>query len=159
MAVRAWIIGLAAAAVACGGGGSADGGLPDGTVSDGPNNNDTGNNNQCTCPMPDAALLAPSQCCAGGSCVAMHSDGLGHSFYDCYGVGSFVTPLAMDACRAYFDASSPCSATMCGVQEVVEGMGTKCVVWTYQGADTTAWGHVHEDTTCVCPDAGDPSWY
>jgi hypothetical protein len=158
--VRAWIIGLAVLAVACGGGGSSDGGAPDGTVSDSSSNDGGGYADVCACPVPDAALLAPSQCCAGGSCVAMHSDGLGHAFYDCYGVGSFVTPLALDACHAYFDASSACSATMCGIQEVVEGMGTSsCVVWTYQGADTSAWGHVHAAATCICPDAGDPSWF
>jgi hypothetical protein len=136
---------------ACTDGGSDATTLPDATDAGGPP--------VCACPKPDAALLAPSACCAGSSCVAMHYDGLSSYFYDCYGMGSFVTPLALDACNAHFDASVACSATTCGLAEVVQGKGTECVTWAYQGADTSLWGHVRAAATCECPEAGDPSWY
>ena len=118
----------------------------------------------CSCPAADAALFNPNgtTCCAGSSCVAQHTDGFSHTFYDCYGVYSWVTPLALDACRAYFDAEAPCVATMCGESEVVEGTAGACVTWTYQGNDIDAIGHVRKGTDggpCECPDGGDLSWY
>lgn len=124
---------------------------------------DSGNPNTCTCAMPDAALLNPTPCCAGGSCVAEHFDGISNMFYDCYGVGSFVTPLALDACRAHLGAQATCKDTMCGLAQVVEGTGPSCVTWAYQG-DSTLIGHVRvsasaEAGVCECPEAGDPAWY
>jgi hypothetical protein len=125
---------------------------------------DAGDMTVCTiCPPPDAALFNPNgtTCCAGGSCVAQHTDGFSHTFYDCYGVYSWCTPLALDACRAYFDASSPCVATTCGVSEVVEGTGPTCVTWAYEGSDISTYGHVRKSDggACECPDGGDPLWY
>ncbi len=117
----------------------------------------------CACPAVDAAFFTSSgtTCCAGSSCVAGHQDGFGHAFYDCYGVGQWATGLAMDACQAHFDASASCVATTCALSQVVEGTASTCVTWSYEGNDTSTIGHVHSsaNTTCVCPDAGDPSWY
>ncbi len=140
-----------------------DGGT-DATTSPDTGENPDGNMIMCSCPPADAALFNPNgtTCCAGSSCVAQHTDGFSHTFYDCYGVLSWVTPLALDACHAYFDASSPCSATTCGMSEVVEGTGSACVTWTYQGNDIDAIGHVREGKDggpCECPDGGDLSWY
>jgi hypothetical protein len=129
---------------------------------DGPSSGDSGNTNTCTCAMPDAALLSPTPCCAGGSCVAQHFDGISKTFYDCYGVGSFVTPLALDACRAHFGPQATCKDTTCGLAQVVEGTGPACVTWAYQGSDTTLIGLVRvsaEAGVCECPEAGDPAWY
>lgn len=92
----------------------------------------------------------------------MHYDGISKSFADCYGVGSFVTPLAMDACRAHFGPQATCTNTTCGLAQVVEGTGPGCVAWAYQGADTTLIGHVHVTTDaggCQCPTASDPTWF
>jgi hypothetical protein len=147
----------------CGSSGNADGGS-DATTSPDTNDNDAGNTMMCSCPAADAALFNPNgtTCCAGSSCVAQHTDGFSHTFYDCYGVFSWVTPLALDACRAYFDAATPCAAATCGMSEVVEGTGSACVTWTYQGNDIDAIGHVRagkDGGPCECPDGGDPSWY
>jgi len=159
---------LAAAASfsACGSSPTKEDGGSDATTSPdaGQSDADAATTITCSCPAADAALFNPNgtTCCAGDSCVARHTDGFSHTFYDCYGVYSWVTPLALDACRAYFDAEAPCAATMCGESQVVEGTGAGCITWTYQGNDIDAIGHVRaskDGGSCQCPDGGDLSWY
>ncbi len=140
---------------------SKDGGS-DGTLSDVGSGGDA-SGNQCTCPAADAALFNPNgtTCCAGSSCVALHTDGFNHAFYDCYGVQQWAAGLALDACNTYFDAGGGCSVSTCGSLEVATGTTTACVTWVYQGADPSAWGHVRKSAgmMCECPDAGDPAWF
>ena len=92
----------------------------------------------------------------------MHYDGLSKLFADCYGIGSFVTPLALDACHAHLGAQATCTDTMCGLAQVVEGKGPTCITWAYQGSDTSVIGHVNvspEAGVCQCPSATDPTWF
>jgi hypothetical protein len=80
--------------------------------------------------------------CCGTNCETTHQDGLGHSFYDCFPVGTHSPQTALEACQAYAKAiggnTASCDTGYYCTQGVDEEAcyvpmsgGTDC--WVYLG--------------------------
>ncbi|MDB4970464.1 MAG: Tryptophan synthase alpha chain [Myxococcales bacterium] len=116
----------------------------------------------CECAGANLGGATPG-CCPAGTCQTAHTDGFGHSFYDC--ISAYSEQLARDAAKAYAPTVNP-FGNNCpnGTTKVICSMSaTACTCWAYADTATSnpATGRARENTsaaTCFCPTAGDQPW-
>lgn len=119
----------------------------------------------CECPGVDKQDGLKG-CCPGGACQAQHSDGFGHSFYDCVAFGTYSMQVAADAARAYDPAASQFMLTCPdGVTQFIGIRPTanpnSSVTWAYSSSVSTLVGHAHYNALSngfLCPTVGDVTW-
>jgi len=118
--------------------------------------------NGCECAGANLGGAAGG-CCPAGKCQTMHTDGFGHSFYDCE--ATYSETLARDAAKAAGFATpfgNNCGPMMS--EKVICGQSTAgCTCWTYADSASTnnATGRARQNTannTCYCPSSGDQPW-
>jgi hypothetical protein len=116
--------------------------------------------NGCECAGQDSG---GGGCCPGNKCQTAHTDGFGHSFYDCE--ASYSETLARDAAKAAGFATpfgNNCGAMMS--EKVICGQsstGCTCWVWSDSASTNNATGRARQNTannTCYCPSSGDQPW-
>ena len=115
--------------------------------------------NGCECPGTDRGGAAGG-CCAGGACQTAHTDGFGHSFYDCIAAGAYSEQLARDAADAYPQAGTiDTFLQTCGGSSIfckrgkMGGTAIGCGCWAYAGS---AKGYAKQSSgECMCPSTGD----
>jgi hypothetical protein len=110
-------------------------------------------------PAIDSGCAVATPVCDAG-CPTAHSDGFGHTFYDCAPWGTFNEVLALEACVAFTGSATQCANDPIGCansDEVCTTGSSACVCWTYTGMHS---GKVFASTTtaCSCYVSGAPSW-
>jgi hypothetical protein len=110
-------------------------------------------------PASDGGCAVSAPVCDGG-CAIAHSDGFGHTFYDCTPWGTMNETQALEACTAYTGSATACANDPIGcanADEVCTTGTSACVCWTYTGMHT---GKVFASTTatCSCYVSPAPSW-
>ncbi|HXU71878.1 MAG TPA: hypothetical protein VN947_21235 [Polyangia bacterium] len=117
----------------------------------------------CECPGVDSGA---GGCCPGNKCQTAHTDGFGHSFYDCE--PSYSETLARDAAKAAGYANpfgNTCGTgnsekVICG-QSMTAPMSCTCWTWSDSASMNNATGRARQNTansTCYCPSSGDQPW-
>jgi hypothetical protein len=96
-----------------------------------------------------------TDCCAGGTCQAQHSNGLGQSYFSCDALGTLTLAAATAAANAWnvgtasYDMSLVCGGGCYGRQTP-----SGCAVWCYSGNFAGKVDRNDISTQCLCPPQG-----